>query len=416
MKKNLESLLDLREAESNSSDIDVVTGLDASLQVPDIIDTLLQVSESLMQAPSLLDQWHKAAEPASVSRAAQFLAAAGYLLDPVCALSILGRADKKNKRLSLKLVDIPEDSKRLIARDLVMIALAVDPAGTIEGFVSSSKMSQLIETGQKKAVIKLASWLLAKPKILLKILPDDLPTEIFVRKPAYHYVPNYYGASHHKQLNLTQVPVFGEIACRVVAAGDTLLHLDRLYTLYNVLARLAAGDLVGDGFGVLEVGVYKGGTSVFLAEAMQALDLTQCSLHACDPFSGHAEEDVKTGIDLHVPGHFNDTSSDHVRVLLSGFPFAHVHEARIQDTVHQLPECFGLVHLDTDLYEPTLFGLEFFYDRLVCNGAIVVDDFGSKSCPGIIQAVEEFAAAHADAFILPMLTGQCLVMRSGSKA
>jgi len=352
----------------------------------------------------------------SLGSAPLSLTAARYLLDPVGVLSALGSADKKHKRLRLQLVNIPEDSKAQIARDLVMIALTVDPVGTIDGFVSSSKVSQLTATGQEKAVIELARWLLAKPKALCKILPADLPAEVFLRKPAHHYVPDYYGASFRKLPKLEQIPAFGEMACRAVATGDTLLHLDRLYTLYNVLARLAARDLVGDGFGVLEVGVYKGGTSVFLAEAMQALDLTQCSLHACDPFSGHAEEDVKTGIDLHVPGHFNDTSSDHVRALLSGFPFAHVHEARIQDTVHQLPACFGLVHLDTDLYEPTLFGLEFFYDRLVCNGAIVVDDFGSKSCPGINQAVEEFAAAHADAFILPMLTGQCLVMRSGSKS
>lgn len=416
MKKNLASHRELREVESNSPDSDVATDRDAALQVSAIVETFLLAAEALPQAPSLLAQWQKAAEPARVSSAARSLTAAGYLLDSVGALSMLGNADKKHKRLRLQLADIPEDSKAQIARDLVMIALTVDPAGTIDGFVSSSKISQLLATGQEKAVIELARWLLAKPKALRKILPADLPTEIFVRKPAHHYVPDYYGASFHKLPNLAQIPVFGEIACRVVATGDNLLHLDRLYTLYNVLARLGAGQLVGDGFGVLEVGVYKGGTSVFLAEAMQALDLTQCSLHACDTFSGHAEEDVKTWVDLHVPGHFADTSADHVRALLSGFPFAHVHEARIQDAAHLLPARFGLVHLDTDLYEPTLFGLEFFYDKLVCNGAIVVDDFASKSCPGINQAVEEFAAAHADAFILPMLTGQCLVMRSGSKS
>jgi hypothetical protein len=416
MKKISTSLRGLSKARVNSSDADVTTDVDATSQGLAIVDSLLQGAEAITQAPGLLSRWQEGAEPARMSSAAHSLAAAAYFLDPVAALSMLGSTDEKHKRLRAQLVDVPEGSTAQIARDLVVTALAVDPLGAIDGLVSSSKISKLTEAGHEKVVIELARWLLAKPKILRKILPADLPAEIFVRKPAHHYVPDYYGASFRKLPNLAQMPVFGEIACRAVATGDTLLHLDRLYTLYNVLARFGAGELVGDGFGIAEVGVYKGGTSVFLAEAMQAFGLTQCSLHACDTFSGHAGVDVKTGTDRHIPGHFADTSADHVRGLLSGFPFAHVHEARIQDTVHLLPARFGLVHLDTDLYEPTLFGLEFFFDKLVCNGAIVVDDFSSKSCPGINHAVEEFAAAHSDAFILPMLTAQCLVMRSGSKS
>ena len=73
------------------------------------------------------------------------------------------------------------------------------------------------------------------------------------------------------------------------------------------------------------------------------------------------------------------------------------------DNVHILkgwiPEIFNIlepsnkykfVHIDVDLYEPTLKSLEFFYPRLVEGGIIVCDDYNSKHFSGSKKAWDEF--------------------------
>ena len=63
-----------------------------------------------------------------------------------------------------------------------------------------------------------------------------------------------------------------------------------------------------------------------------------------------------------------------------------------------IPQCFDpardqrfrLVHIDLDLYQPTVDSLEFFYPRMEPSGVFVMDDYGHLTCPGVRQAVDEF--------------------------
>lgn len=63
-----------------------------------------------------------------------------------------------------------------------------------------------------------------------------------------------------------------------------------------------------------------------------------------------------------------------------------------------IPQCFQpassyrfrLVHIDLDLYQPTLDSLAFFYPRSEVGAAFVMDDYGHLTCPGVRQAVDEF--------------------------
>ena len=49
-----------------------------------------------------------------------------------------------------------------------------------------------------------------------------------------------------------------------------------------------------------------------------------------------------------------------------------------------------LIHLDADLYEPTLISLETFWDSLVIGGVLVLDEYGFDLYPGEASAVDEF--------------------------
>ncbi|MCU0934752.1 MAG: TylF/MycF family methyltransferase [Gammaproteobacteria bacterium] len=73
-------------------------------------------------------------------------------------------------------------------------------------------------------------------------------------------------------------------------------------------------------------------------------------------------------------------------------------------------ETFKLVHIDVDLYEPTLECIRFFYPRLVRGGVIVLDDYGSTLCPGAFRAVSEYMAGKPE-YVLHVPTGQGVVVK-----
>ncbi len=64
---------------------------------------------------------------------------------------------------------------------------------------------------------------------------------------------------------------------------------------------------------------------------------------------------------------------------------------------------FSFVHVDVDLYEPTLESIRFFYERLNPGGILVCDDYGFTTCPGATAAVHEFLDDKPEAMIA--LTG-----------
>jgi hypothetical protein len=51
---------------------------------------------------------------------------------------------------------------------------------------------------------------------------------------------------------------------------------------------------------------------------------------------------------------------------------------------------FSFVHIDVDLYQPTLDSIEFFYPRMSDGAVLVCDDYGFTSCPGATKAIEQY--------------------------
>lgn len=336
----------------------------------------------------------------------RLLTSALFRTDPSGVLEYILGESPKSLRMSLKSTD--STKQREIALQLAKSTANLSVEAMIEGLVNSTSPSKQLL--QDDAFAQLLTWALQSPLKAARLLSADSAAVIFERKADYHYVPNYFGPAYKKLSPLPSRPIFGSLASEVIATETCLLNYDRLFTLFNVLARLSETHQTN--FAVIEVGVYQGGTSLFLARVLESLGLKGCSLHSCDTFEGHHSTDLIAGVDRYTSAHFVDTSEQAVCTLLSNYPFAQVHVGRIQDTYPSLPEKVGLIHLDTDLYEPTRFVLDTFYDRLIPNGAIIIDDYDTKSCPGVKNAVKEFASTHPDAFVLPMLTAQCVITKS----
>lgn len=94
-------------------------------------------------------------------------------------------------------------------------------------------------------------------------------------------------------------------------------------------------------------------------------------------------------------GAFKETSVELVRNTLRDFPSVNIIQGWIPAVFNELPEQqYRFVHVDVDIYEPTLASFRYFYPRLSPGGIIVCDDFGpwpEKKWPGCLRAVNEFA-------------------------
>lgn len=156
---------------------------------------------------------------------------------------------------------------------------------------------------------------------------------------------------------------------------------------------------------VVECGCYRGLSSYLLCSYLRHWDnrFDGRGYHIFDSFQGLSEptEDDEIPDDwMHAksiqamikPGNFAATL-EQVTASLREFPGISFHPGWIPLSFRGLPEaCYRFVHVDVDLYDPTLDSFEYFYPRLSDGGMIVCDDYG---WPGARQAVEEFCERHS---------------------
>jgi hypothetical protein len=235
-----------------------------------------------------------------------------------------------------------------------------------------------------------------------------------LRSKSHHYVLNYYGRSSHKQTDIRELEYFGKTAEQVINSGKTYLYYDRLYTLFNALLNIHQNDSIKDKIYLAEIGVFKGGGSFFISNILNQLGLDNYKLFAIDTFEGHSKldftDDITDGIQK--PGDFNETSYEVVKSYLNAYPNISVLKGRIQDVSNLLTDFkFSLLHFDMDIYQPTIYSLNFFDDKLLPGAIIILDDYGFITCPGIKKAVDEFINTHNRYTRFPLLTGQCILVK-----
>lgn len=182
----------------------------------------------------------------------------------------------------------------------------------------------------------------------------------------------------------------------------------RFYTLWFQIERLKKNKVPGN---FAELGVYKGITANILYE----MDRNR-SLHLFDTFQGFDEKDIqlegKQG-GRYTTGEFADTSVDAVRRYINGGDSIIFHEGYFPETAKGLEnEAFAFVHIDADLYQPTLEGLHFFYARLSPGGVILIHDY-NHNWEGVKKAIDEFLTGIPESLIeLPDWQGSVLIVKN----
>lgn len=239
--------------------------------------------------------------------------------------------------------------------------------------------------------------------------------EVYKKRAGYHYVPDIYGKSSHKTVDIRSDSVFMALASQVISSNKTYLYYDRLYTLYECLKNVIS-IFDKERINIAEVGVFRGGGSYFLAMVGKKFSSKSFWLFSIDTFEGISDKDIHDGTDgLHVAGSFSDTSYEAVKEYLSAFKNITVIQGRIQESTSYLNDLyFHLIHLDTDLYDPTLFSLKYFDSKVPLGGIIIIDDYGFSSCPGIEKAVKEFRAKYRNYVGIQLMTGQYILIKIGN--
>jgi len=200
---------------------------------------------------------------------------------------------------------------------------------------------------------------------------------------------------------------FFRLADPIVRSQRTLLGYDRLYVFWQAVRNVA--NVPG---AVAEVGSYRGGSAYFIASAFARRTGEEVPMHVFDTFEGHPQQAITEHDEFQTTGQFSATTYDDVREYLSAFRRLEVHKGDVSASLGDLGEAvYRLVHIDTDLYQPTIVCLRYFGSRMSPGGVIVLDDYSSTKCPGVPMATFEYLEERRDFQIWDMRSGQLMLVK-----
>lgn len=182
------------------------------------------------------------------------------------------------------------------------------------------------------------------------------------------------------------------------ALGETMVGMKRLNSVQGCVEQVLAEGIPGD---LIETGVWRGGTTIFMRALLSAHGVTDRYVYVADSFAGLPPPDAgkypqDKDMILHqipylvVPMEQVAESfrrygllDDHV-IFVKGF---------FRDTLPELRDRrWSVVRLDGDMYESTMDGLVNLYPNLSVGGYLLLDDY--YHVPESAQATDDYRKQH----------------------
>ena len=182
--------------------------------------------------------------------------------------------------------------------------------------------------------------------------------------------------------------------------AETMVGLARLANVLDCTARALADDVPGD---LVETGVWRGGTAIYLRAILAALGDDTRRVWACDSFQGLPEADAERyPVDVPLRLHEHAALAVGVDAVRAAFDRYGLLDDRVRfvegwfrDTLPEVAREIGpiaVLRLDGDLYESTIDALTHLEPLVSPGGFVIVDDYGGiDACR---QAVTDHRAAH----------------------
>ncbi|NQW27215.1 MAG: class I SAM-dependent methyltransferase [Flammeovirgaceae bacterium] len=201
----------------------------------------------------------------------------------------------------------------------------------------------------------------------------------------YQYLESHWSYKINKPFAWEQAIANNLVDPRLTKLERTFRDRVRFYNLWFQIERLKRNKIKG---AFAELGVHQGNT----AKAIHLMDQTR-PFFLFDTFKGFDERDLEKeqkADHKYSTTNFADTDIEQVRLYVGGNENIIFREGYFPETTFGLEnQLFALVHLDADLYVPTLEALNFFYPRLSGEGVIIIHDY-NHNWDGIPLAVNDF--------------------------
>lgn len=157
---------------------------------------------------------------------------------------------------------------------------------------------------------------------------------------------------------------------------------------------------------VAEAGVFQGDFAkyinqyfwnrrLYLFDTFEGFDAKDIALEESNDYSGAKTAD------------YANTSQELVRQKMQYPEQCIFKEGYFPETAQGVEGCFCFVNLDLDLYQPTLEGLQWFGERMVKGGVILIHDYFADNFRGVRHAVDKYMSAKKEKglYLMPIGDG-----------
>jgi len=222
---------------------------------------------------------------------------------------------------------------------------------------------------------------------LITELHQDVPTSIIQGRNVIAGHLRAWG-NHYDILSsfVTKDPIFRESIDYV--GKRSLMGTSNFINLFLIL-KYGIKDRSGD---IIEFGVYKGGSAIFIANTARRLGFTG-NVYALDTFQGTPRSRLQ--LDFHQSGDFDDTSLEELMEyrnqigLTNLIPIKGLFK-KTAPTLLKKSQNIVLAHVDCDLYESVRDAISMVKPHMHPQGGyLIFDDTWHGTCLGALQAAEE---------------------------
>ena len=169
-------------------------------------------------------------------------------------------------------------------------------------------------------------------------------------------------------------------------------HNDQVSDLETKKILSTAKDCLAVEGDFVELGCYKGDTSLMLAEILRG---SSKKLWIYDSFEGlpekKKEDESAIGVDFKKGELVVPKREVKERFLRANIPVPIIKKAWFSELADKdLPEKIAFAFLDGDLYESIKDSLRLVQNKMAINGVIIVHDYINEALPGVAKAVDEW--------------------------
>jgi hypothetical protein len=191
---------------------------------------------------------------------------------------------------------------------------------------------------------------------------------------------------------------------------ERAMRRQRHYLIPQTLRRLV--NVSGE---AAEIGCFRGLSAYVACSTLQSLGRT-IPFHIFDSFEGLSKQSQIDRSPLRPSskrgGNDFVCSEEETRENLKEFSFVKFYKGWIPNRFPEVASVsFSYVHIDVDLYEPTLASIGFFWPRMNAGGVLILDDYGTLYFPGARKALDEYFSSRSDVSIVETTSGSAAAIK-----